>query len=76
MKEDDADHYACALMHIYYVLVISEYTEKVIRKEIGKLFELKPESVGPPSMCLGGSARKVILENGVHAGVFSSSQHV
>ena len=44
--------------------------------ELGRYFELKEESIGPPDHCLGGKVRKVQLENGVNAWAFSSSQYV
>jgi hypothetical protein len=42
---------------------------------MGKYFELKQESIGPPNIYLGGHLRKVQLENGVNAWAFSSSQN-
>ena len=47
-----------------------------MRDELGKYFELKQESIGPPKLCLGGSIRKVTLDNWVEAWEFISSQHV
>ena len=58
------------------VLVISDNGEATLRNEIGKYFELKEESIGPPSIYLGGKMSKVILNNGVEAWSFSSSQYV
>ena len=43
---------------------------------IGKYFQMKPESVGPPNLYLGGKVSKVRLANGVEAWAFSSSQYV
>ena len=43
---------------------------------MGKYFELKQESIGPPKFYLGGSVRKVTLDNGVDVWAFSSSQYV
>ena len=43
---------------------------------MGRYFELKEESIGPPDHYLGGKVRKVQLENGVNAWAFSSSQYV
>ena len=40
------------------------------------IFELKEESIGPPSQCLGGEMRKVLTESGMEAWSFSSTQHV
>ena len=64
------------LLYTDDVLVISENGEEILRDGIGKYFELKEESIGPPSLYLGGHLSKVQLENGVHAWAFSSSQYV
>ena len=56
--------------------MIGEEAEKILRNEIGKCFELKEESIGPPKLYLGGHMRKVKLQNGVDAWSFSSSQCV
>ena len=47
-----------------------------LRNELGRYFELKEESIGPPDHYFGGKVRKVQLENGVNAWAFSSSQYV
>ena len=44
--------------------------------EIGRYFELKEESIGPPDIYLGGKVQKVTLDNGQEACSFSSSQYV
>jgi hypothetical protein len=47
-----------------------------LRKDIGKYFELKEKSVGPPKLFLEGPLSLVELDNEVKAWAFSSSQHV
>ena len=37
--------------------------EEILREEIGKYFELKEESIGRPSLYLGGRVRQVKLDN-------------
>ena len=64
------------LLYCDDVLVIGKNGEKTLREEIGKYFELKEESIGPPSIYLGGKLSKVTLSNGVQAWSFSSSQYV
>ena len=44
--------------------------------KLGRYFELKEESIGPPDHYLGGKVKKVQLENGLNAWAFSSSQYV
>ena len=58
------------------VLVVSEIGEPILRNEIGKCFELKEASIGPPKIYLGGDDRKVDLVNGVSCYAFSFSQYV
>ena len=58
------------------VLAIGSNAERLIRDGIGRYFELKEESIGPPDIYLGGKMREVTLENGVKAWAFGSSQYV
>jgi len=76
IKTDGSECYEYALLYTDDVLVISENGDHVLRREIGKYFELKEESIGPPKLYLGGHMRKVELENGAKAWAFSSSQYV
>ena len=76
IKSDGTEYYEYVLLYTDDTLVISERAENVLRSEIGKYFELKEESIGPPKLYLGGHMRKVTLENGVKAWAFSSSQYV
>ena len=57
-------------------LVVSQNAENVLRRELGRYFKLKEESIGPPKIYLGGHCRTVVLENGVEAWAFGSSQYV
>jgi hypothetical protein len=56
-------------------LSIGVDAESILRKEIGKYFELKEKSIGPPKLCLGGHLSLVELDIGVKAWAFSSSQY-
>ena len=64
------------VLHTDDALVVSENAESILRDELGKYFELKQESIGPPNFYLGRSVRKVTVDNGVEAWAFSSSQYV
>ena len=75
-KSDGTEYWEYVLLYTDDALVISENAESILRNEIGKYFELKPESIGPPKIYLGGHMRKVKLDNGAHAWAFSSSQYV
>ena len=76
IKSDGNESYEYVLLYVDDALVISENAEAILRKELGKYFEVKEESIGPPDHYLGGKVRKVQLENGVNAWAFSSSQYV
>ena len=76
IKIDGSKCYDSVLLYVDDVLVVSENAESILRNELGRYFELKEESIGPPDHYLGGKVRKVQLENGVNAWAFSSSQYV
>ena len=40
-------------------LVVSKNEESILRNELGRIFEVKIESIGPPDHYLGGKVRKV-----------------
>ena len=75
-KLDGSECYDYILLYTDDVLVISENAESVLREGIGRYFELKEPSIGPPKLYLGGHVRKLDLENGAKAWAFSSSQYV
>ena len=55
---------------------MSEFPERIIRKELDKYFKLKPNSIGPPKLYHGAGIHKVELENGAKGWAVSSSQYV
>ena len=75
IRSDGSKCYDHALSYVDDALVVSENAESIIRNELGRYFELKEESIGPPDHYLGGKVRKVQLENGVNAWTFSSAQY-
>ena len=76
IKSDGNTYYEYILLYVDDVLVVSENAESILRNELRKYFHLKEESIGPPTVYLGGSVSKVQLENGVWAWSFRSSQYV
>ena len=76
IKSDGTKFYDYVLLYVDDALVVSENAESILRNELGRYFELKEESIGPPDHYLGGKVRKVQLENGVYAWAFSSFQYV
>lgn len=75
-KAGGSEHCECVPLCTDDASITSKNGEKVLRDEIGKCFELKEESIGPPKICLRGHAQKVEMENGVNTWSFGSSQHV
>lgn len=75
-KSDGSSCYEYILLYVDDVLVISDNAESVLRNGIGRYFDLKESSIGPPKLYLGGHVRKVELDNGAKAWAFSSSQYV
>ena len=76
IKSDGTKCYDYVLLYVDDALVVSKNAESILRNELGRYFELKEESIGPPDHYLGGKVRKVQFENGVNAWAFSSSQYV
>ena len=76
IKSDGTKFYDYVLLYVDDALVVSKKAESILRNELGRYFELKEESIGPPNHYLGGKVRKVQHENGVNAWAFSSSQYV
>jgi hypothetical protein len=64
------------LLYVNDALAIGVNAEKMLREEIGRYFELKEASIGPPKIYLGGRMPQVILDNGMKAWGISSSQYV
>jgi hypothetical protein len=76
MKPNGHAYWEYVLLYTDDCLVISHRGDHVLRDEIGKYFELKEESIGPPDIYLGGKLREVELENGNKAWAFGSLQYV
>ena len=75
-KGDGAPYYDYILLYVDDALAVSDNTESILQKEIGRYFEQKEASIGPPKMYLGAGIRKVKLDNGLDAWAASSSQKV
>ena len=75
-KSDGTEIYEYVLLYTDDCLVVSERAEHILRNEIGKHFTLKPESIGPPDIYLGGQMRKVKLSSGKYVWAFGSSKYV
>ena len=74
VKSDGTEYYEYILLYTNDVLCVSEFPERILRKEPDKYFKLKPNSIGPPKLYLGSGIRKVELENGAKGWAASSSQ--
>ena len=49
-RADGMKYYKYVLLYVDDCLIISDKAEYILRKEIGIYFELKEESIGPPSL--------------------------
>ena len=76
IKSGEQEYYEYVLLYTDDCLVISDTGESILRKEIGKYFELKEESISPPKLYLGGHMQQVTLDSGSKAWLFSSSHYV
>jgi len=75
-QPDGTDCYEYILLYVDDALAIGVDAEKMLKEEVGRFFELKQDSIGPPKIYLGARMREVVLENGVKAWGISSSQYV
>ena len=56
-KDGSTKYYEYVLLYTDDCLVISDLVEIVLCKEIGKYFNIKESSIGPPTHYLGGKLR-------------------
>ena len=74
-KGDGSPYYDYVLLYVDDALVVSDNAQSILRNGIGRYFDLKETSIGPPKMYLGAGIRKVKLDNGMEAWAASSSQY-
>ena len=67
IKLGGQEYYEYALLYTDDCLGISETGESILRKEKGKYFELKEESIDPTKLYLGGHIQQVTLDSGAKA---------
>ena len=48
IKSDGTKCYDYVLLYVDDALVVSKNAESILRNELGRYFELKEESIGPP----------------------------
>ena len=75
-KPDGSHYWEYILLYTDDCLCVSMHPEQTLRTQIGKYFQLKEESIGPPQIYLGGKVREVTLDTGVRCWAFGSSQYV
>ena len=63
-KDDGKPYWDYVFLYVDYALWISQDAENILRKEIGKYFQIKG-SVGIPTIYLGNKDSMVILANGI-----------
>ena len=73
VKADGSEYWEYVLLYCDDVLVVSKNGETILRNEIGKYFDLKEESIGPPKLYLGGKLTEVTLTNGMKAWAFAQA---
>ena len=68
--------YGYVLLYTDNFLVVSENSESVLKEEIVRYLELKLDSIGPPSLYLGGHLQEMKLDTGTKAWDFRYTQYV
>ena len=65
IHSNGTEYYKYLLIYTDDALCISDKSEHVLQKKIGRYFPLNEASIGPPKIYLGGHVGKVQLKNGV-----------
>ena len=73
--DDGTPYWEYMLLYTDDCLSVSHLPRKAL-EDLGKYFTLKPGSIGPPKIYLGGKVSQVDLPNGSKAWAFSASQYV
>ena len=74
-KGDGSRYYEYILLYVDDMLSISHEARGAVM-EVGDYFTMKPESIGPPEIYLGGKVTKNVMPNGVECHTYSASQYV
>ena len=74
-KDDGTEYWEYMLLYTDDCLSVSHLPRAAL-DDLGKYFTLKPGSIGPPKIYLGGKVSEMILPNGEKAWAFSASQYV
>ena len=72
--DDGTDYYEYILLYVDDCLVVSEHPKESLHC-LGKYFPLKPDSIGPTKLYLGGKLAKLELPNGVVYWTISASKY-
>ena len=74
-RGDGLEYYEFILLYVDDILCVSANPKSALL-QIDKYFPIKPDSLGPPKVYLGGKVSQVILPNGVKAFSYSASQYL
>ena len=61
-RDNESITYEYVLLYTNDSLVVADKAESILKDEIGRYFQLKPESIGPPKIYLGGHLRQVEID--------------
>ena len=67
-KANGSSYWEYVLLYVEDALMISDNAQESLEEDIKKYFTMKPGSIGPPTIYLGGHMHKFTLENGVKRG--------
>jgi hypothetical protein len=73
--DDGTEYWEYMLLYTDDCLSVSHLPRAAL-EDLGKYFTLKPGSIGPPKIYLGGKVSEMVLPNGEKAWAFSASQYV
>ncbi|GFH47961.1 hypothetical protein CTEN210_14370 [Chaetoceros tenuissimus] len=76
VDNDGNEYWEYVCLYTDDALVISVDPERIIRKQLGKYWTIKEESIAPPNIYLGNKVSHVTLQGEIKAWSLSSSQYV
>ena len=75
MKTNGEQYYEYLLVYVDDILCLSEHT-KPIMDEIGALYRLKENSVGPPKRYLGADTKFLQMKSGIQCWTMSPDSYL
>ena len=75
-KDDGTEYWQYVLLYTDDIFAVMKEPEKFLQEDVGKRFNLKENSISPPTQYLGYKVSNITMANGTKYWSFSSSKYV